>query len=313
MKNNIKKISYTAGYLDGDGCFYTGQYFQKNRNVIVYEYSIQVVSVRIESLEFFQKNFGGYINQKQRRINHKQPYCWTLKNAACINLARAVEPFLRDKKIQCHFQIKLAQTIIPNCGKNIAPDIIQIRQDFMIQNKFDKHENAFVTKENIDQLKLIETIKPDDIDYPYLAGLIDSEGCFRIKKWKPKDKPNHVYAISLEIGNRRLPIFEFLMQRFGGSIIFHSKRPRKNACATWSISAFALSQLIPRILPYLIIKKQTAEKIIEFYETTLPNGGDRHSEKFKALYAQNLINREKIVQEIHTLNLKGLVIESSSL
>ena len=313
MKNNIKKIIYTAGYLDGDGCFYSGQYFQGKSNVIVYEYSIQVVSVKIESLEFFKKNFGGYIIQKPRRINHKQPYCWTIKNKECVKLAKSVEPYLRDKRIQCQFQIKLAQTIVPNCGITISPDIIQQRQEFMVQIKYNKHMDELVTKEKIDQLKDIETIKPEDLDYPYLAGLIDSEGCFRIKKWKPKDKPNYVYAISLEIGNRRFPIFEFLMERFGGNIIFISPRANKNSSATWSISAFALSQLIPKILPYLIIKKQTAEKIMEFYNTTLSNGGDRHSEKFKALYAENIIIRERIVQEIHNLNLKGLVVESSSL
>jgi len=306
MKNNIKKTIYAAGYLDGDGCFYSGQYFQKINNVFVYEYSIQVVSVKIESLLFFKENFGGYISEKPRRINHKQPYCWTIKNKECIALARKVEPFLKDKKMQCKFQIKLADTIVPNHGVKIAPNIIQQREYFMEQIREDKHLYYFVTKEKVDQLKNIETIKPEPLDYPYLAGLIDSEGCFRIKKWKPKNKPNYVYAISLEIGNRRFPIFEFLLERFGGNIVFSGPKPRKNAFAIWSISAFALFQLLPKILPYLIIKQEAAEKIIEFYNTNLSNGGDRHSDKFKKLYAENLIVRERIVQEIHNLNLKGL-------
>lgn len=304
MKNE-NNFAYCAGYIDGDGCLYTGQTIQQN-GVIVYECSIQIVSVKKESLDFFKQNFGGYIIEKPRRINHKQPYVWTLKGRPSIKCADAIQPYLRDKKIQCQYYIELVKNIVPNCGKIVSPESIALRNEFINNIRANKHMYQFVTKENIDLIKDIDSIQPDDLDFPYLAGLIDSEGCFRIKKWKPKNKPNYVYAICLEIGNTKFPVFEFLMQKFGGSVVFQGIRPRKKACAIWSISAFALSQLIPKILPYLIIKKAAAEKVMEFYNTTLDNGGDRHSEEFKHRYAAKLVERERIVDEIHKLNLKGL-------
>ncbi len=310
MNNNI---IYTAGYLDGDGCFYIGHYIQSKKHIVVYEHSIQVVSVKIESLLFFKENFGGNILKKPRRINHKQPYYWTIKGKLSMDLAIKVLPYLIDKKNQCKNFIQLVRTITPNYGIKIETNIIHERNDLMNQIRNDKHTQEFVTKELIDSLKEVDTLQPTDIDFPYLAGLIDSEGCFRIKKWKPKNKPNNVYAICLEIGNRRFPIFEFLTTRFGGSTIYISERANKNASATWTISAFALSQLIPKILPYLIIKKEAAEKVMEFYSTNLSNGGDRHSEQFKQLYKEKLALREIIVDQIHKLNLKGLKVESSSL
>lgn len=305
MNNKINKIIYTAGYLDGDGCFYIGKTIQKN-GITVYEFSIQIVSVKIESLQFFEENFGGFIAEKPRRPNHKQPYCWTLKGPESAFLARETFRFLRDKKTQCQLYVDLVETITPNCGVRISDVVIHRRNKIIEDAREEKHMTNFVTKENIESLKDIDIIQPAEEEFAYLAGLIDSEGCFRIKKWKPKGKPNYVYAIALEIGNTRFPIFEFLSERFGGSITFINEKVNKKACAIWSISSFALSQLIPKILPYIIIKKPAAEKVIEFYATTMSNGGDRHSEEFKKLYAEKLIEREKVVDEIHKLNLKGL-------
>jgi hypothetical protein len=83
-------------------------------------------------------------------------------------------------------------------------------------------------------------------------------------------------------------------------------RPHRLVSAGLDLSSFALSQIISNILPYIIIKKQAAQKLIEFYNTTIPNGGDRHSQSFKQMYAEKLKEREIIVDQIHKLNLKGL-------
>lgn len=311
MKHDIKKIAYTAGYLDGDGCFYAGINIQKHGSITAYELSIQVVSVKIESLNFFKETFGGFIRKKPDKPDHKVAHCWTIKGFSSTEVAISVKEFLTDKKIQCEFFIELAKTIMFNNFKKIDVNIIRHRDNLITKIREEKHMNDFVTQELIEAIKSIEHISPIDTDFTYLAGLIDSEGCFRIKKWKPKDKPNYVYAINLEIGNTRMPIFEYLTSRFGGNIGFIKAKENKRASALWSISAFALSQIIKRILPYLIVKKPVAEKIIEFYETNLPNGGDRHSEEFKRIYSEKLIERERIVNEIHNLNSKGL--KSSSL
>lgn len=167
----------------------------------------------------------------------------------------------------------------------------------------------WVTKEKVNSLKKIgQHIEPTEDDYAYLAGIIDSEGCFRIKKWKPKDKPNYVYAINLEIGNKRFPIFPWLTERFGGNTGFYYSKNIIKPMAIWTISAKSLTDIIHHIYPFLICKKEVAKKIIEFTKTILPNGGDRNSETFKESYARVIETREKIVNEIHKLNLKGVKI-----
>lgn len=303
---NTKIFAYAAGYIDGDGCIYGGQWMNRPDNIICYEYNLQISSVKIESLNFFKENFGGTIQSKPKRKHCRQIYCWKITGKPSLNLAINIHHFLTDKKMQCWQYIELANSISPNCGKKITNEMHNIRNNFMAELKKDKHEKYHVTNEIIERIKDVDTVAPQEDDWAYLAGLIDSEGCFRIKKWKPKNKPNYVYAIALEIGNTRYPMFEFLMGKFGGHITYVPRKNNQSTSAIWSISSFTLSQALPKIIPYLIIKKAAAEKLVEFYNTTIPNGGDRHSEKFKKLYEEKLAQREIIVDEIHKLNLKGL-------
>jgi hypothetical protein len=304
---NTKIFAYAAGYIDGDGCFYGCCWYNTFKEMFI-ETNIQICSVKIESLNFFKEQFGGSINAKPKRVYHKTVYIYKISGKKSLDLAINIQPYLTDKKMQCWQYIQLRSSIVPNCGKKVEQETINIRNNFMDELKKDKHERFHVTKEIVERLKDIDTIAPQEEDWAYLAGLIDAEGCFRIKKWKPANKPNYVYAIALEIGNTKYPMFEFLMEKFGGNIVYISPKNGKKPSATWSISSFTLSQVLPKIIPYLIIKKAAAEKLIEFYNTTLPNGGDRHSEEFKKLYAERLIERERIVDEIHKLNLKGLKI-----
>ena len=66
-----------------------------------------------------------------------------------------------------------------------------------------------------------------------------------------------------------------------------------------------LARYLHDISKFLIIKKPVCEKLIEFNNTIIPNGGDRHSKKFKEMYKKVLSTRETIVSEIHLFNKKG--------
>ena len=166
----------------------------------------------------------------------------------------------------------------------------------------------FVTEELINKIKSTKpSIIPTDQDFAYLAGLIEAEGTFRIKSWKPSDKPNKVYNTSLEIGNTRYPIFPWLMDRFGGNISFVHIKRNKRAVAIWSLQSKSLLIILNRIYVFLRTrKKQVCEQLIEFNKTIIPNGGDRHSNAFKERMEAVISKRELIVEEVHKLNKKGV-------
>lgn len=292
--------------MDGDGCFYVGKTIQKHKNIVVYECSIQIVSVKRKILDDFKNRFNGCIRIKPIKANHRNAYCWTIKNKDAIQFAHEVLPYLIDKINQCEIFIRFTQLIRHNKFRTVDEQLIIKREELINLIREDKNMNNLVTKEAIESLKnKAHTVTPSEIDYPYMAGLIDSEGCFRIKKWKPKNRPNNVYNITLEIGNTKIPVLPWLVERFGGSICYIPAKTNKKASATWTLSAAALYDILPKIRPFLVTKQEVCDKLIEFQKTILSNGGDRHSELFHALFEKRREVRERIIDEVHKFNLKG--------
>lgn len=295
------EFPYFAGYIDGDGCLYMGT--TRQRCTLIFEYSIQILSVEKENLENFIKH-GGYIRKKAKRPRHKVPYVYILKN--CYEFLKKINEFLVDKKGQASFMIEFIESIRVTNFQSPSETVINHRKNLIQQNRSEKVSN-FVTKELIDSIKHIKpSIIPTESDFAYLAGFIEAEGTFRIKSWKPKNKPNKVYNASLEIGNTRFPIFPWLMDRFGGNISLVPKKGTKRACAIWSLQSDALANILPNLYTHLRTRKKlVCEQLIEFTKTILPNGGDRHSTTFKERMEAVLTKREKIIEAVHLLNKKG--------
>jgi len=308
MKNIKNLLIYAAGYIDGDGCLYIGKYTVHKNKSIVYERSIQVVSVKKAVLIVFQSNFGGFILKKPFKARHRDAYCWSLKGPESLFFAESIKEFLIEKTYQCDLFIQFCQHINKNKNGTLNTHLINQREIIIENSRKDKHMSNLITQEEVESVKKEAfTITPSNNDFIYLAGLIDSEGCFRVKKSKPKNKPNHVYHIGVEIGNSKLPIIPWLIKRFGGGIAFIEAKKNKKAFAVWSLSAKALYEILPRIRPYLTIKQEVCDKLIEFQQTIISNGGDRHSLAFKAMFEKRIEVRERIVQEIHSFNHKGSI------
>lgn len=304
MKNTENLLYYISGYIDGDGCFYLGKFNKKS--ITVYEYSLQVVSVKELVLQEFKKEFGGCVRIKPYKERHRDAFCWTIKGPDAVNLAKSIQNILIEKRIECSLFIDFTKIIERNKFKVVENSVIDRRNKIIEQIRKEKHMNNKISREDIEKLKdQANTITPTDLDYPYLAGLMDSEGCFRIKKWKPKNRPNDVYSISIEIGNTKLPIMPWLIKRFGGSIIFIEGKGKKRSSATWTLSAAALFKILPKIRPFLRSKQIVCDKLIEFQETILSNGGDRHSALFKAMFEKRREIRERIISEVHEFNRTG--------
>jgi hypothetical protein len=298
--------AYAAGYVDGDGCIYLGKTIHKPKMITVYEYSVQIVSVKRPILDQFKNIWGGYIRKKPSKPNHRDAFCWTIKGRHSAYFIQDIIPYLVDKNKQAGMLMCYSVLVHHNEFKAVDKAITDSREKLIKDIREERNMNNFVTKEAIEALKEKQyTVTPTEIDYPYLAGLIDAEGCFRIKKWKPKNRPNHVYNITVEIGNTKLPILPWLVERFGGSVVFIPAKANKKASATWTLSAAALYEILPKIRPFLITKQEVCDKLIEFQKTILPNGGDRHSELFRSLFEKRREIRERIVKEVHEFNRTG--------
>lgn len=293
MKNTL---SYIAGYIDGDGCFF----LCKEKNPLKYRAHIIISSTNKEVLETFHVSFGGSIYLTSKRFDHwKRTYHWMIRGKFALEFSYEIIDFLIEKKGDALIFI------------DYVNQSSKITKQELIKTMNTHRENIRRIDESV--IKELRSIKKvgftDILDFPYLAGFIDAECCLSISKYKPKNRPNFTYKISLQCNNANPIIFYWLIERLGGSIS-HVKRNHKNPKhrdqITWIVTGNPLAEILPKLLPFLRTKKPVCEKLIEFHKTTLPNGGDRQSKEFKDSYNAILASRERIVEEIHKLNSKGV-------
>lgn len=98
----------------------------------------------------------------------------------------------------------------------------------------------------------------------WAAGFIDGEGSFTIAK---HFNGEHNYKPSLQVSQTKIEPLELLQEHFKMGSIY--ELPRKttkwNICWRWSVhSASSLKLIIPRLLPFLIVKREEAEIVLKF-------------------------------------------------
>ena len=101
----------------------------------------------------------------------------------------------------------------------------------------------------------------------YLAGLVDGEGCIRIKKTKPykhlTGRVNPGYSEAIQIRMVNPEGIEIMVEMFGGHYYReqpHSAQGRPLYCyQATDMKAVALCR---ELLPYLIIKREQAECVL---------------------------------------------------
>lgn len=112
----------------------------------------------------------------------------------------------------------------------------------------------------------------------YLAGILDGEGAIRLQKSKES-----IFGKNgrLWVKNTDKRLIDWLHKNFGGHVTF-ARRPKPNWSNiwTWSVhSQFDLTKLLPLVLPYLIVKKEEATKVLEFCKKKLEISGYTMGEK----------------------------------
>lgn len=291
-------LAYAAGYLDGDGCFYIG----KNKSPVKYRQAIIISSSDIGICKFFKNEFGGQCSSYKKNTrfpNHKPITQWYIQGESASKLTKSLIPYLIEKKKDAEKFIQFFCTNDRRYKNNLINSV-----------KESRNKDHLVTRGIIEKINTARrTIPVHPCDYAYLAGFIDSECCFTISKWKPKNKPNFTYKIVLSCNNTKYTTISWAMQKFGGRCNFVSRsedNPLHRDQIQWRLTSKALLSILPFIISFLKYKRPVAEKLIEFSETIQPNGGDRQSKKFKTSYASVLSKRSDIVTQIHMLNSKGV-------
>lgn len=99
----------------------------------------------------------------------------------------------------------------------------------------------------------------------YIAGLVDGEGMIGLSRSAKRGNHNHAYAGVCTITNTDQEIHSWLIQTTGIGIVDPRIRgPKDKPCWVWRLRSYEQKDFLLAILPYLKIKKQQADLLLEF-------------------------------------------------
>lgn len=117
------------------------------------------------------------------------------------------------------------------------------------------------------------------ISMDYLAGIIDGEGCIGIEcmaPYKKKDgtwiRKHNYYTPRLTVVNTSKFLMEILVSSLGGVYDTRKHIEGRKTCYRWHCFGETLEVAITAILPYLQIKYEQAETVLEFRKTVGKTG-----------------------------------------
>lgn len=149
------------------------------------------------------------------------------------------------------------------------------------------------------------------IEWSYLAGIIDGEGCVRATETKACTKRRKFnlaprFQIKLAIYNSSEHLISWITKTFGGSLYLHAKPGQKGGqgiVATkngWQITwtGGECENILNHVHPYLIVKKYQAELCFKLREMTLSNS-PKNTHKFgERLSDEKLSERRAVLQAL---------------
>lgn len=117
--------------------------------------------------------------------------------------------------------------------------------------------------------KQLPPIEVADVQLAYLGGLLDGEGYIGLTRKTRKSgcyKGNHLVHARMVIGITAIEI-ESIQREYGLGKVYRSKARKAwhKDRLDWTFRASEMKQLLPKLLPYLKIKKRQAELLIEYF------------------------------------------------
>jgi hypothetical protein len=145
-----------------------------------------------------------------------------------------------------------------------------------------------------------------EVEKAWLAGVIDGEGSILVAKIAPKKghyRRGFYYRANLEIANSS-PLFVRRVLKLigkGNASLTKEKHPEWKDKWQYQGSSLILKELLPQILPYLVVKKKVAEKMLEYLEFVDANPIDGRMKVPEGFDEK----RDVLYDEIKLLNERG--------
>jgi hypothetical protein len=147
-----------------------------------------------------------------------------------------------------------------------------------------------------------------EIQLAYLAGIIDGEGTIYIQGRIKEGRNRFNYFPRFQVGNTDIKLINWLFDNFGGNRYTKDRskhNPKWRTQYEWYTNPILLDQLLPLIIPFLVIKKEHAKIMFDFRQTFNLYPGRTGTPDSVQDY------REECFHKLKLLNKRGIQIPSA--
>lgn len=308
MSEDIK-LAYFAGALDGDGSFSLIKGTSSAAISPLYYPMVQFANAKKEIVDLFHAEFGGSLSFRKAYVAkdgfERQPsYQWKLeKSVKCLPFLETIIPYLIIKKERALF---LRDYIINNPfirGSNRLSDSALMNRERAYIKMRSFNDNPDVNGELYSKSKRNDSM--DSSFWAYVAGIMDTDGSFSLKKENRTSggSKSPVYTSTILLTMTDCRAIYYIMNNFvgGNMMIVKAKTATNGFCYRFSITSRKISiSFLKRCIPFLTIKKNVAQKLLEFCESFKGSNGR------SGISSQELCVREKYYSEVRELNKYGV-------
>ena len=266
-------LAYLAGVIDSDGYLKVIDTYRTRGTVFpYYQTSIGVQQLQPgNAVALFASTFDGKMKlwplPSNRQIARCEVHCWKAEAAA-----RKLLPYLLVKKDQA-----LALLDVARLNRDLRNRTPQRYRDLEVARKtlVSLHEGSWTKSSKTLPLLAFKSgyqcMNPVQLGWTrpqvlsYLAGVMDSDGNFRIERRHVRDMMSPHYRISIRCAQvSPSPAVELLAKTFGGHPrLIKPRRPNRRDLVCWSLHDKAAASAVEALIPYLAVKEREAYLLLE--------------------------------------------------
>lgn len=226
---NGYNLAWLAGLIDGDGCISV----ISNRKKVNYHPYLSLVSPHRPTVDLAAQLLGGG-SIEYRPWNHV--YCLSVYSSKALEGIRRIEPYLFLKQNQARAVLEF-------------PDSRGATREELVCRVASMKESH-----GSENLAASGTI--DETSWAWLAGLFDAEGCIQLVRL-----PNRIgYTLRLDLKmTHQVSVYRVLHIAGTGRVYQVPTDERRKTAWNWQATTRQVGHVLPRILPYLVTKRDQAE------------------------------------------------------
>lgn len=139
VEYSVPQLAYLAGIMDGEGCFFIGNYSRSKHGAKYYQTVLSVSSCSPELIDWLSMNFGGmntkYTHKQTPKNSRKPVYRWIASGDRLTHLCEVMFPYLVIKRREAEILLEMRKTFekySPKKGQRsrmkLLPEDLEIRQ-----------------------------------------------------------------------------------------------------------------------------------------------------------------------------------------